>query len=92
MTIHLVIPLPKIPHIHHMFYIYVGLARTICMRCTYGIFSRDLTKYTVIYGVYTVIYGVYTVLANPISEHLCHSREEQGASCSLCGHFGSIRC
>ena len=33
----------------------VGLARTIHIRCMYGIFGREITKYTVIYGVY--IYG-----------------------------------
>ena len=31
---------------------YIGLARTICIRCIYGIFGREITKYTVIYGVY----------------------------------------
>jgi len=30
----------------------VGLARTIYIRCMYGDFSRDITKYTVIYGAY----------------------------------------
>ena len=30
----------------------VGLARTIYIRCTYGIFGREITKYTGIYGVY----------------------------------------
>ena len=30
----------------------VGLARTIYIRCLYGIFGREITKYTVIYGVY----------------------------------------
>jgi len=39
--------------------LYVGLARTIYIRCIYGIFGREITKYTVIYGV------IYTVLANP---------------------------
>jgi len=29
-----------------------GLARTIYIRCIYGIFGREITKYTVIYGVY----------------------------------------
>jgi hypothetical protein len=28
------------------------LARTIYIRCKYGIFGREITKYTVIYGVY----------------------------------------
>ena len=30
----------------------LGLARTIYIRCIYGIFSRRFFKYTVIYGVY----------------------------------------
>ena len=32
--------------------LYVGLARTIYIRCMYGNFGREITKYTVIYGVY----------------------------------------
>ena len=28
------------------------MARTIYIRCIYGIFGREITKYTVIYGVY----------------------------------------
>ena len=41
----------------------VGLAITIYIRCIYGLFGRNITKYTVIYGVYIqfwptlVIYG-----------------------------------
>ena len=31
---------------------YLGLARTIYIRCICGVFGRDITKYTVIYGVY----------------------------------------
>ena len=31
----------------------IGLARTIYIRCMYGIFGRGITKYTVIYDVYT---------------------------------------
>jgi len=31
------------------------LAITMYIRCVYGIFDREITKYTVIYGVY--IYG-----------------------------------
>ena len=30
----------------------IGLARTIYIRCAYGIFGREITIYTVIYGVY----------------------------------------
>ena len=38
------------------------MAKTIHIRCIYGIFGRKFTKYTVIYGVYII----HTVLANPI--------------------------
>jgi hypothetical protein len=31
--------------------IYIGLARTIYIQCIYGVFGREITKYTVIYGV-----------------------------------------
>jgi hypothetical protein len=31
---------------------YLGLARTIYIRCIYGVFGREITKYTVVYGVY----------------------------------------
>jgi len=40
-----------------------GLARTIYIRFIYGIFGREIAKYT-------VIYGVYTVLANPTHIHV----------------------
>ena len=43
----------------------IGLARTVYIRCIYDIFGREITKYTVIYGVHTqfwptlCIYNVY---------------------------------
>jgi hypothetical protein len=40
----------------------LGLARTIFIRCIYGIQGREITKYTVIYGAYI------TVLANPTDD------------------------
>ena len=36
----------------------VGMARTMYIRCIYGIFGREFITYTVIYGVY--IYVTYT--------------------------------
>ena len=33
-------------------YIYLGLARTLYIRCIHGIFGREITKYMVVYGVY----------------------------------------
>jgi hypothetical protein len=30
----------------------LGLAKTINIRCIYGIFGGEITKYTVMYGVY----------------------------------------
>ena len=41
---------------------FVGLARTIYIQYIYGVFGREIIKYT-------VIYGIYTVLANPTSLH-----------------------
>ena len=32
---------------------FLGLARTIYIRCVYGIFGREIIKYTVMYGAYT---------------------------------------
>jgi len=34
------------------YHCYLGLARIIYILCIYGIFGREITKYTVIYGVY----------------------------------------
>jgi hypothetical protein len=34
-----------------------GLARTIYIRFIYGIFGREITKYTVIYGAYIYVSG-----------------------------------
>jgi len=45
-------------------HLFIGLARTIYIRCVYGVFGREITIYTVIYGVYIrfwptlLIYGV----------------------------------
>jgi len=30
--------------------------RTIFIRCTYGIYGREITRYTVVYGAYTYKY------------------------------------
>ena len=38
-------------HIQYTMYV-VGLARTINIRCIYGIFGREITIHTAIYGVY----------------------------------------
>ena len=61
--------------------VYLGLARTIYIRCIYAIFGGEITKYTVIYGVYirfwptlrisdeisacNIKYHVYTRRRNP---------------------------
>ena len=43
----------EVPYIRaYTVYIYVGLARTLYIWCIYGVFGRETTKYTVIYGVY----------------------------------------
>ena len=35
----------------HADYLFIGLARTMYIRCIYGICGREITRYTVIYGV-----------------------------------------
>ena len=41
--------------------IYIGLARTIYIRCVYGIFGREITIHTVIYGVYIRFWPTQTI-------------------------------
>ena len=50
-----VTPLRAPTKVHTCAYVYVGLVRTIYVLCIYGIYGREVIKYTVIYGVY--IYG-----------------------------------
>ena len=45
---------------------YVLLARTIYIRCIYGIFGRKITKYTVIYGVYVRFWPTLYIWLWPI--------------------------
>jgi len=42
---------PRWPYLAKMA-LSVGLARTIYIRCIYGVFGREITKYTVIYIAY----------------------------------------
>ena len=54
MTVYMVISLPKIPYMSPSgsYHWSVGLARTIYIRCIYGIFGRETTIYTVVYGAH----------------------------------------
>ena len=45
------------------------MARTIYVRCTYGIFGREIAKFTV-HIQYSHIQCIYTNLANPIDMHV----------------------
>jgi len=47
---------------------FVGLARTIYIRCTYGIFGSEITRYTVIYGVYLQFWPTLAICTciNPV--------------------------
>ena len=38
--------------LHKLFCVFIGLAITIYMRCVYGVFGREITKSTAVYGVY----------------------------------------
>ena len=62
--------------------VYLGLARTIYIRCICGIFGREITKYTVIYGAYfrfwptlrisvcTVYMTIYSVVSLPTEKYI----------------------
>jgi len=58
--------------------VYVGLAQTIYIRCVYGVFGRDVIKYTVIYGVDVRIWPTLCIWHAQM--HACLSGD------SLCGH------
>ena len=66
--------LPEVPHIHR-------IGQTIYKRCIYSIYGREITKYTVIYGVYARfwptlhIHRIYTALANPT--HITMSKDHR---------------
>jgi hypothetical protein len=47
----------------------LGLARTIYIRCIYGIFGREVTKYTVIYGVYIRFWPTLHIIKSLLPEH-----------------------
>ena len=47
--------------------IYLGLARTLYIRLIYGIFGREITKYTVIYGVYIRFWPTLHILWKRVS-------------------------
>ena len=59
---------------------YIGLARTIYIRCKYGIFGRKSTKYKVTYGVYG------PVLANPRCDPWGWPLPDQGLSATHTKH------
>jgi len=49
------------------FHLYVGLARAPYIRCTNGIFGREITKYTVIYGACTQLWPTLLVCGNCVA-------------------------
>jgi len=51
----------------------VGLARTIHIRCIYGVFGRKITKYTVIYGAYIRFWPTLGMCVNgaKVGNHMC---------------------
>jgi hypothetical protein len=53
---------------------YVGLARTIYIRCIYGTFGREITKCTVIYGVYIRFWPTLVI---------CHESFAAGSNCAV---------
>ena len=52
---------------------YLGLARTIYIRCIYGIFGREIIKYTVIYGVYIQFWPTLHIIFQPYTANYLHN-------------------
>ena len=46
----------------------VGSARTIYIRCIYGVFGREINKYTIVYGVYI---RFWPTLITCKGKHMC---------------------
>ena len=65
--------MPWLATSHHD--VYVGLARTINIRCIHGIFGREITVYTVLASLLLArtihIRCIYTVLASRTCVYLC---------------------
>jgi len=49
----------------------VALATTIYIQCIYGIFGREITKYTVTYGVYIQFWPTLNMCVCHKSQHVC---------------------
>jgi len=67
---------------------WVGLARTIYIRCIYGVFGREITKYTVIYGVHIRFWPTLqmrcAVLKTAENRSSCNHHAERGAALFCC--------
>ena len=61
---------------------YVGLARTIYIRCIYGTFGREITQYTVIYGVYKRFWPTLAVCHQPSALIITNTLSSQTRSSS----------
>ena len=57
-------PLPRAKPLLITKAVCVGLARTIYIRCIYGIFGREISEYTVIYGVYIWFWPTLSMCSN----------------------------
>ena len=57
-------------HVQHLQqWTWLGLARTICIWCTYGIFGREITKFTFIYAEYARFWPTLHVLGPTFVGH-----------------------
>jgi hypothetical protein len=62
---------------------FVGLARTMYIRCIHGIFGREITNYTVIYGAYIRFWPTLLICNNHISTILSFAKCTP-RYCTLC--------
>jgi hypothetical protein len=57
--------------------LYVGLARTIYIRCMYGNFGREITKYTVIHGAYVRFRPTLLICIKSLQHHAPHTSKHK---------------
>ena len=61
---------------------YIGLAKTTYIRCIYGILGREITKYTVIYGVYIRSWPTLNIYNRYISLQPCLTLPKPAYPCN----------
>ena len=76
-------------HMHIRIHTYIGLARTVYIRCIYGIFGREITIHTVMYGMYIRFWPTLLIITSAVpcfNLDLGHSTDTSTLCCSKMAH------